>query len=125
LLQLVNTAENRFAVLSLSQVEFRSAIRRRQRAGDIDPKAAGLLLDRFQQHTEARFLRQSLTEATMDLASEMIDRYALRAFDAIQLASALELKTSGGPEQPVFVCADQQLLAAAQSELLTTFDPGV
>jgi uncharacterized protein len=124
LLQLANdSAENRFAVLALSQVEFRSAIRRRERAGDIDPALAGLLLDRFQQHVETRFVRQVLTDAVLDGASEMIDRYALRAYDAIQLAGCLALKTVSGTEAPVFVCSDQHLLAAARSELLSILDP--
>ena len=124
LLQLArNLVENRFAVLALSQVEFRSAIRRRERAGDIDPRLAGLILDRFQQHLETRFLRQVLTDAVLDGASEMIDRYALRAYDAIQLAGCLALKTAAGAEPPAFVCSDQQLLEAARSELLSILDP--
>lgn len=124
LLQLAsNLGENRFAVLALSQVEFRSAIRRRQRAGDIDPKIAGLVLDRFDQHLEARFLRQVLTDSVLDVASEMIDRYALRAYDAVQLAGCLALKTVLGAEPPAFVCSDRELLEAARSELLLVLDP--
>jgi uncharacterized protein len=125
LLQLAsNLGENRFAVLALSQVEFRSAIRRRQRAGDIDSKIAGLVLDRFGQHLEARFLRQVLNDSVLDIASEMIDRYALRAYDAVQLAGCLALKTAMGADPPAFVCSDQQLLDAARSELLSVLDPG-
>jgi predicted nucleic acid-binding protein len=124
LLQLANDpVENRFAVLTLSQVEFRSAMRRRERAGDIDPKLVGMILDRFQQHLETRFLRQVLTDAVLDGASEMIDRYALRAYDAIQLAGCLALKTTAGSEPLAFVCSDQELLKAARSELLSIIDP--
>ncbi|HEY6904652.1 MAG TPA: type II toxin-antitoxin system VapC family toxin [Candidatus Acidoferrales bacterium] len=115
--------ENRFAVLALSHIEFRSAIRRRERAGDIDPRVAGMILDQFQQHLEARFLRQVVNDAVLDGAAEMIDRYALRAFDAIQLAGCLALKAAVGTESPTFVCSDQRLLEAAQSELLPIFDP--
>lgn len=124
LLQLAsNSVENRFAVLSLSQVELRSAIRRRERAGDITPKAAGLILDHFQQHMETRFLRQALSETVLDSASEMLDRYALRAYDAIQLAGCLVLKIAVGVELPTFVSSDRQLLEAARSEQLSTLDP--
>lgn len=124
LLQLaINSIENRFAVLSLSQVEFRSAIRRRQRAGDIAPKTAGLILDHFQQHMETKFLRQVLSDSVLDGASEMIDRYALRAYDAVQLAGCLVLKIAVGAEQPTFVCSDLQLLEAARSEQLSILDP--
>jgi uncharacterized protein len=122
LLQLAGILENRLTVLALTQVELRSAIRRRERAGDIDPNSASRILDRFQQHLEARFLRQVLTDAVLDDASEMIDRYALRAYDAIQLAGCLAVKMTG-TEPPTFVCSDQQLLEAARSEQLSILDP--
>jgi len=124
MLRLATTsAENRFALLSLSQIELRSAIRRRERNGDIASNVAGLVLDRFQQHMEAKFLLQGLTDAVLDGAAEMIDRYALRAYDAIQLAGCLALKTTTGPEPTTFVCADGFLLEAAHSERLLVLDP--
>lgn len=124
LLQLAsNLADNRLAVLVMSPVEARSAIRRRERAGDIDPKTAALILDRLQQHLESRFLRQPLNESVLHGALEIIDRYALRAYDAVQLAGCLALKATVGKESPTFVCSDQQLLEAARSELLAVLDP--
>ncbi|HEV2350744.1 MAG TPA: type II toxin-antitoxin system VapC family toxin [Terriglobia bacterium] len=116
--------ENRFAVLAIAGVEARSAIRRRERGGDIDHLTANLILDRLQQDLEARFLRLALSDAVLDGAMEMIDRYALRAYDAVQLAGCLVLKTADNTETPTFVCADQQLLDAARSELLPILDPG-
>jgi uncharacterized protein len=118
-----NAPENRLAVLALSAVEARSAIRRRERAGDIDSEAATLVLDRLQQHMEALFLRQTVSDTVLDCAMEMIDRYALRAYDAIQLAGCLALKMTAGSDAPTFVCSDRQLLEAARSELLQVFDP--
>jgi uncharacterized protein len=118
-----NMSENRLAVLAISLVEARSAIRRRERAGDIDPKTATLVLHRLRQHAEARFLRQALNDAVLDGAMEIIDRYALRAYDAIQLAGCLALKTTVGLESPTFVCSDRQLIDAARSELLEVLDP--
>lgn len=124
LLHLANDlAENRLAVLSLARVEVRSALRRRERAGDIAPEAATLILDRMRQHLETIFLQQAVNDIVLDLASEMIDRYALRAYDAVQLAGCWALKSVSAPETPTFVCADQQLLEAARSELLLTLDP--
>jgi len=116
-------SENRLAVLAISPVEVRSAIRRRERAGDIEPKTASLILDRLRQHLETRFLRQALSDVVLDGALEMIDRYALRAYDAIQLAGCLALKTVAGTDLPTFVCSDRQLLEAAHSELLPVLDP--
>ncbi len=118
-----NLTENKLAVLSLSAVEARSAIRRRERAGDLDFQTTSLVLDRLRRHMETVFLRQAVNDIVLDGAQEMIDRYALRAYDAVQLAGCLALKASAGAELPVFVCSDQQLLEAARSELLSTLDP--
>lgn len=117
-----NRPENRFAVLSISVVEMRSAIRRRQRAGDIDPETAAAILDSLQKHIDGRFIRQSVNDAVVDGALEIIDRYALRAYDAIQLAGCLVLSTIGS-EALTFVCSDRRLLEAARSEELKTLDP--
>lgn len=125
LLRIAKASENRLAVLAVSLVEARSAIRRRERARDLDSRTASLILDRLQQHAESRFLRQPVTEVVLDVAMEMIDRYALRAYDAIQLAGCLVVKTAVGPEPLTFVCADQSLLEAAGSELLATIDPNL
>jgi uncharacterized protein len=117
-----NPGEHRLAILALSPIEVRSAVRRRQRAGDIGLTTANLMLDRLQQHVEARFLLQVLNDTVLDGATEMIDRYALRAYDAMQLAGCLALKCKGA-EPPTFVCADRELREAAGSELLPVLDP--
>jgi len=116
-------ADNRTAVLSLTAVEFRSAIRKRERSGDIDHIGAAQTIAKFERHIEARFLRQTLNESVVDLALGLIDRYPLRAYDALQLAGCLALRAIAGGDDPFFVCADQTLLLAAQSEGLSTIDP--
>lgn len=123
LLRLASGTENRFAVLRVSQIEIRSAIRRRERSGDMSASVAGMLLDRFQRHLEARFLIQALNDVVLDVASGLIDHHALRAYDAIQLAGYLVLKSGSGGDVPVFVCSDQQLLQAARSLQVPALDP--
>ena len=117
------SAGHKFAILSLAQVEFRSAIRRRERNGEVPSIAANELLEIFQRHVEGRFLMQPVTNFVLDGASVLVDRYALRAYDAVQLAGYLILRTTSGSEEPIFVCADNILLAAAQSEGLIVLDP--
>lgn len=114
--------ENRFAVLAISAVEIRSAIRRRQRAGDIDTEVAAAILQNVQSHMETRFVRQAVNETVIDTAMEMIDRYTLRAYDAVQLAGCLVLCTITA-EAFTFVCSDHRLLEAARSEQLRVLDP--
>jgi predicted nucleic acid-binding protein len=114
--------ENRFAVLAIAAVEIRSAIRRRQREGDIGAEDASEILQILGSHLETRFLRQLISDTVIDAALEMVDRYALRAYDAVQLAGCLVLCDSTA-EAFTFVCSDHRLLEAARSEQLRTFDP--
>lgn len=114
---------NRFAILSLSQVEFRSAIRRRERNGEIPASVANELLSAFKRHSETRFVTQMVSDFVLDIAAALVDRYALRAFDAIQLAGYAALKDTAGSDAPIFVCSDQGLLAAAKLEGALVLDP--
>jgi uncharacterized protein len=124
LLRLAARANNhRFAVLALSQVEMHSAIRRRQREGDIDPEVADQLLSQFEQHLESRFIKQILNDQLIDLATSLVNRNALRAYDAVQLAGCLILKDNAVNDEPSFVCSDQRLLQAAENEGLACLDP--
>lgn len=124
MLRLASRAANhRLAVLALAQVEFRSAVRRRQREGDIDSALATRLIERSEQQQQARFMRQPVNDQVLDKALDLIDRHPLRAYDAIQLAGCLVLKGATGAEEPIFVCADRQLVAAAESEGLAALDP--
>ena len=117
------SSENRLAILDLSQVELRSAIRRRERAGDIPTLAANELLATFKGHIEARFVIQKITDFVLDIASVLVDRHTLRAFDAIQLAGYVVLKSSARSDTPTFVCSDQALLVAAKQEGMVILDP--
>ncbi|MGH8163628.1 MAG: type II toxin-antitoxin system VapC family toxin, partial [Rhodanobacteraceae bacterium] len=103
-------------------VEIRSAIRRRQRAADIDAAVAAALLETVQSHMESRFIRQMVNDPVIDAAKEMVDRYALRAYDAVQLAGCLVVGAIAA-EAFTFVCSDHRLLEAARAEQLNVFDP--
>lgn len=116
-------AAHRFAVSALTRVEFYSAIRKRQRLGDIEGVIATQLIARFEQHLETKFVRQILSDSVLDTATELVNRYPLRAYDAVQLAGCVVLKTTSGAQEPVFVSADAQLLQAAESEGLQFMDP--
>ncbi len=124
MLRLVEPEEgNRIAVLALARVEFRAAVRRRERMGDIDGEVVVSLIERFARHVEKLYMVQHLSEATLEEALGLVDRHSLRAYDAIQLAGCLTLSETLGGEDPRFVCADRNLLDAARGEGLATFDP--
>lgn len=123
LLRIAKNLENRLAILSLSPVEVRSAIRRRERAGDIDSKVAALVLDQMTQHLTARFIQQDLDTKVLAVSFDLIDRYALRAYDAVQLAGCITFIREADPQPVTLVCSDIALLEAARSESLIILDP--
>jgi predicted nucleic acid-binding protein len=117
------SSANRFCILSLAQVELWSAIRRRERNGEIPSVIATQILEAFRRHAESRFVTQKITDFLLDMASTLVDRHALRAFDAIQLAGFMVLMSGTANDAPFFVCADRDLLIAAEREGAQILDP--
>ena len=115
-------AEGRIVILDLTPVEARSAIRRREREGDIAATDADRVLRQIEHDCSMTFLMQPSTSAVMEEAARLIDRYPLRAYDALQLSGCLVVR-AGLPEPVTFVCADAHLCEAAASEELTTLNP--
>lgn len=123
MLRLANASGgNTLAVLGLSRVEFRSAVRRRQRAGDVTEDIAGQLIARMEGHLRSIYLVQPLTELVVEEATALVDRHALRAYDAVQLAGYVLLRASLG-ERATFVCSGRQLVKAAEDEGMPVLDP--
>jgi len=124
LLRLVaRTGHHRIAVLNLTRVEFHSAVRRREREGDLDGSTAKRLLKRFDDHIETRFEKQVVNDSLLDVASSLVDRYPLRAYDSVQLAGCLMLRAAFRRDEPTFVCADRRLIEVAEAEGITSLDP--
>ena len=113
---------HQFAILAIAEIEFRSAVRRRARGGDIEGALAERLLEAFATHARALYLRQPVNDALISMAAYVVDRSPIRAYDALQLAGCLMLR-SAGAAAPVFVCSDSRLLDAAQAEGLRTLNP--
>ena len=124
--QVVRVAEEatagRIVILDLTPVEARSAVRRREREGDIAAADAVLVLRRIEDDTSVLFLVQPSTSAVIEEAARLIDRHPLRAYDALQLAGCLVVR-EGMPEPVIFVCADARLCEAATDEGLKTLNP--
>lgn len=114
--------DGRIVILDLAPLEARSAIRRREREGDIASADADRVLQQIEDDVSALFLVQPSTSAVMEEAARLIDRHPLRAYDALQLAGCLVVRL-GMPEPVTFVCADARLCEAAASEELTTLNP--
>ncbi len=112
-------------VIILSQltiVEISSALARKQRLAQISATDAAQRRIDFLSDVETAYLMVQLDEAVLHRASDLTGKYPLRSLDAIQLASAIEASMILN-EPMTFICADNNLLAAAAAEGFTTDNP--
>jgi len=110
----------------ITAVEVTSAITRRQHKGDISPASAAAILGHFRRHLNQRYRVIELTAALFDNAMLLARKHRLRAYDAVQLAVALEvnrLQQIAGLGPVTLVSSDQALNDAAIAEGFTIDDP--
>ena len=108
-------------ILDITLIECRSAVRRREREGDIPGADADRILKQIEEDAAA-FLLQPSTSAIMGEAARLIDRHPLRTYDALQLAGCLVVRHDV-PGPLTFVCADARLCAAAGLEGVAVLNP--
>ena len=115
-------------IARITAVEVTSAVARRRRGRTLTPARASSILHRFRRHLAARYTLVEMTPALFEAAMRLANTHALRAYDAVQLAAALEIhrqrqKTGFGPL--MLVSSDQSLNAAATAEGLAVDDPNL
>jgi uncharacterized protein len=113
-------------IARITAVEVPCAIARRRKGNIIPPRRASSLLHRFRQHLAGRYAVAQVTPALLDDAARLGVKHALRAYDAVQLAVALEVNRfhqAGGSGPVTLVSADQALNDAATAEGLAVDDP--
>jgi predicted nucleic acid-binding protein len=113
---------NQIFLARITIVEVTSAIARRRAGRTIRSAQASSFLSRFRDHVAGRYTILEVTTALLAYATSLANKHALRAYDAVQLAAALELNrmSQGGM---VVVSADKDLNAAAAAEGLAVEDP--
>ncbi len=110
------------AIVGTTVLECRSAIRRRERSGEISELDADLAVGRIENDALSKYFVQPLTEAVFNEARRLIDFRPLKALDALQLAGCLSIRASVAPPL-TFVCADTRLCEAAILEGVDTINP--
>ncbi len=121
-------AGNISTIAQITPAEVVSAIVRKQRASIISQRKAHVLRLFMDRHVRRDYLRIDLTQAIVKNAENLLEKHPLRAYDAIQLASALENSArlaAAGISRMIFVSADMRLLSVANSEGLLTDDPNL
>jgi predicted nucleic acid-binding protein len=117
---------NSLLLVRITWVEVLSAFARRQREGGITAAEVAALIAKFRSEFNSRYRVIEVDLALVERAGELIVQYPLRAYDAVQLASALRVQsllTSMPETQLIFVSADNRLLDIAQSAGLAIDNP--
>ncbi len=103
-----------------------SAIYRQTRENAITARTAEATRLLVRRHMKRNYFVVELNTAIIVRAVDLLKRYSLRGYDAIQLAAALEVNfrlVRSGNTPVTFVSADQRLINVAGSEGFVTENP--
>jgi len=117
---------SRIYIAQITIVEVVSAITRRERGGHTTANDAIKALTRFENDWRKEITTVELSAVLVDDAVALARKYALRGYDAVQLATILEVhneRTALGLSSLPLLSADTDLNAAALSEGLTVDNP--
>ena len=118
-------AGNLLHAARLAGVEVVSAFARRLRSGSLSAGHAAAALTRFRADFRRRFLIVAIRSALVNQVMRLAERHFLRAYDAVQLAAALQVHrrclTLG--QSLTLISADADLNAAAIAEGVLVEDP--
>ena len=110
----------------ITAVEVTAAVARRRKGGSLTAARVRSILTRFRSHLAGRYIAVEITPALLAEAMTLANTHDLRAYDAVQLAAALEVNRQRQPMglPPVtLISADQELNAAASAEGIAVDDP--
>ncbi|NJO82843.1 MAG: type II toxin-antitoxin system VapC family toxin [Blastochloris sp.] len=110
----------------LSTVEVISAFNRRLRDGTLDANDYPRMRDDFLTLCQRVYRLAPITNPLLARTRDLLERYPLRSYDAIHLASALianETLRASGLSALTVLAADDRLLTAAQAEGFATDNP--
>jgi uncharacterized protein len=84
-------ARHTLYIARITAVEITSAITRRQRGRHLSAAQAGAILGHFRRHLTDRYAILEITPSLLADAMRLARAHGLRAYDAVQLAAALEV----------------------------------
>ena len=117
---------NDILISMLARVEVAAAIFKRQREGSISAVDAASAVADFINDFESQYQPMDVPIHLVERAADLAQSHALRSYDAVQLATALEssdIRDFLSLPKLVFVSADKHLNMSAQSEGLTIDNP--
>jgi hypothetical protein len=117
---------NLIFISTITPVEVMSAVFKYKREKKISARTASSIRLLLERHTKREYNFWVLSETVLQRALDFLDSYSLRAYDAVQLASAVVMNrqiVGGGLPSVIFIASDQRLLGAAKYEGLSVDDP--
>ena len=122
------SAHNRIIVARIAWVEVLSAFARRQRESSLTPADVTQAIQNLHYDLDTQYQVAEVTRSLSETAGELVLRHPLRAYDAMQLAAALQIHVALSQVNAaplLFVSADDRLVAAAQAEGLLAENPNL
>ena len=119
-------AANRIYVVQTTLVEVIAALTRRTRGGRLKPAATARAIVRFRRAFTQKFRKVSAVNPLIEKAALLAEKHALRGYDAVQLAAALQVnarRLAKGATPITLISADIALNAAAVAEGLAVDNP--
>jgi len=110
-------------VSQLAIVEGVAALARRARGGAFWPGSVARVIQKLTADFQQQFVVIAVNSELIDKAVDLARQRALRGYDALQLATALVVRSLVAPEVVTFVAADDELIAAAEMEGLPSINP--
>ena len=117
------SSDDRFYTSWLSILELTSVILRLAKGGRLAPEAADPILARFRNDIEETIRLWPLEDSVLSAALVVVERHALRAPDAIHLATATSIFGLAPESEAVLVSSDRELLEAATQSGMGILDP--
>ncbi len=116
--------KNRLVILDIAQVELRSAVRQRERDGDIPQDLVASVLESFDQDLGSAYIVQPMNANVLQEATHLLDADAhpRSAHAALHLAGCL-VACANVPQPVTFVCADEDLCTSARREGFRVLNP--
>lgn len=119
-------SSNRIYIAEIALVEVISALTRRHRGKTISAADYAKVSKRFRRNFSDKFFKTEINLSVIEQAAALAETHALRGYDAVQLASAVNLhsrRQKAGLPPLVFISADNALNVAAQAEGLQVDNP--
>ena len=115
------TVRHSLFVVRITLAETVAAITRRERGGSITPQDAATAVADFQLDFARQYRVVEVSARLVAQAATLARRHALRGYDAVQLAAALEIHATD--PSLTLLSADAELNTAATAEGLSVEDP--